>query len=194
MESITSKIVSSLKEIDHEQTEGGIYALPDRYSKGKWPASHHHIFGGDHVELNLCSRVGVEGQEHWNKRISFEIEGKSASLQFVDIALTKVRSYGDGFVLDKHHGKKWEDCSQELKKAVSRLIKEVKKGYSGNAFLVAFVFTDSERHSNALIAPSITDDFLSRYGLSLSHQTWADPHGRGIWTSVLCWRAQNDDI
>ncbi len=189
MDSITSKILCALQKIDNEQIEGGIYALPDRYAQGKKPASHHHIFGGDYAELNLCSRIGVKGKRHENKKIHFEIEGEAASLQFVDMALTKVRSYGDRFLLDKHHGKKREDCSQELSKAVSKLCKEAKKGDLEAAFLVALIFTDSERHSEALITPFIADEFLSRYGLSASHQSWADPHGRGIWTSAVCWQA-----
>ena len=191
MESIARKIVSSLKAIDHEQIEGGIYALPNRHSQGKWPASHHHIFGGVHQELDLCSRLGVKGHEHRNKRIEFDLEGCAASLQFTDIALTKVRPYGNRFQLDKHHGKKWEDCSADLKKAVSRLVKEVRgSGHIETAFLVAFVFTDSERHTTDLIIPSTAEAFLSRYDLTLAHETWSDPHGRGIWTSALCWGAR----
>lgn len=194
MELIASKIVRCLKGIDAEQIEGGIYALPDRYSKGKWPASHFHIFGGEYPELDLCSRIGVQGREYWNKRIGFEVEEESASLQFIDIALTKVRSYGNGFQLDKHHGKKWEDCSVDLKKAVSRITKEVRgAGSTRNAFLVAFVFTDSEKHIAGLIEPSIAEDFLNRYDLEVTHEIWSDPHKRGIWTSVLCWRAKRND-
>lgn len=76
MKLLTTKIVRAIKEIDHEQTEGGIYALPDRYSKGKWPAGHHHVFGGDFQELDLCSRIGVKGKEHRSKRIGSRNEQK----------------------------------------------------------------------------------------------------------------------
>lgn len=193
METIASKIVSALRAIDHEQIEGGIYALPDRHSKGKWPASHHHLFGGMYQELDLCLRLGVKGQVRRDKRIEFNVAEEVASLQFIDIALTKVRSYGNRFQLDKHHGKKWEDCSTDLKKAVSSLVKEARRpGHTKIAFLVAFVFTDSEKHAADLIHPSTTEGFLSRYGLTLSQETWSDPHGRGIWTSVLCWDAGHD--
>ncbi len=193
MKSITSKIVRCLKEIDHEQIEGGIYALPERYSNGRLPASHHLIFGGKYPQFDLFSRIGVRALKSLNKRVRFEHGGAEASLQFIDIALTKVRSYGDGFQLDKHHGKKWVDCSMDLKKAVSKLVKEVKTVYPANAFLVAFVFTDSKKRSNDLIAPSIAEGFLTRYDLTSSNETWCDPHGRGIWTSVLCWGIRNSE-
>ena len=194
MKSFTSKIVNTFKSIDNEQSEGGLYALPDRCSEGRWPASHHHIFGGEFQDLDVCARLGVEGQEHWSKRIDLAVEGKSASLKFIDIALTKVRSYGNSFQLDKHYGKKWEDYSSDLKKAVSRLVKDV-RGSSGpeSSFLVAFIFTDSEKHAHDLIGPSTTDSFLNRYELTLTKDTWNDPYGRGIWTSVLCWAAQQKE-
>lgn len=195
MKSTTNKIVSSLKAIDHEQVEGGIYALPDRHSKGKWPASHSHIFGGAYKQFDLCSRLGVKGHEHRSKRIECDLEGCAASIQFIDVALTKVRPYGNRFQLDKHHGKKWEDCSKDLKKAVSKFVKEVRgETHIDIAFLVAFVFTDSEKHASDLVIPSTAEVFLSRYELTLANETWRDPHDRGIWTSVLCWAARKERI
>lgn len=74
MKSLATRIVRTIKDIDHEQTEGGIYALPERCSKGMWPAGHHHIFGGALKELDLFSRLGMSGQEERKKWIEFFIE------------------------------------------------------------------------------------------------------------------------
>lgn len=185
MNDLATQILGALKSIDYEQKEGGIYALPDRYSKGKWPAPHHHIFGGTYEDLSLLARLGLSGKEEkWGKRIEFNAEEKAASLQFLDIAYTKVRAYGNRYQLDKHHGKKWEDFSAELRNVACKLSKELRWNYDV-AFLVALIFTDSQKHAEDTIGPSIEQDFLYRYGLTHVSDTWEDPHGRGIWTTVL---------
>lgn len=191
MKSLPAKVVRSMRDIDHEQSEGGLYALPDRCSKGKWPAAHHHIFGGTFKELDLFSRIGMRSREQGSNRIAFSTEELSGSAQFIDIALTKIRPYGNRFQLDRHHGKKWEDCSSNLKKSVSRFLKGSRNVRTiETSLLVALVFTDNEKHAADLIEPSTNESFLRRYDLSLANETWADPHGRGIWTSVLCWALQ----
>jgi len=193
MKLISTRIIEAIKSIDQEQSEGGIYALPERYSKGKWPAGHHHIFGGAYKELDLLSRLGIKGKEQRSGRIDFLSEEGAGFLQFTDIALTKIRPYGNRYQLDRHHGKRWEDCSSELKNTVSRFIKSARNSWSPEiGILVALVYTDSEKHSKDLIMSSIDEPFISRYNLILAHETWTDPHGRGIWTTAVCWASIKD--
>ncbi len=188
MKFLCAEVVRAIRDFDHSHSAGGIYSLPDLLSKGKRHVPHHHIFGGEHEEFDLCRKLGVDGKEGWGDSIGFEYEGYSASVRFLDVAHTKVRPYGNSYQLDRHHGKKWEDTSSDLKKSVCRRVKEERHGRSRDInLLVAIVFADSERHNTKIIEPSSEESFLERYRLTLDHDTWTDPHGRGIWTSVLCW-------
>ena len=53
-----------------------------------------------------------------NRVVLEEKDGRRIGLNFHDIATTKVRAYGNRHALDTHHGKPWQDQSDELRKKI----------------------------------------------------------------------------
>jgi len=189
MHPLESQLVGFIREIDAEQDEGGVYSMPDKYSEGNWPAPHHRLFGGDFEEISVCTRLELTAGRKRQNAIQFKHADEVCSLRFIDIATTKIRSYGNRYLLDSHHGKKWEDRSAEVRDAVLNLVKEAKRGWAhcDRHLLLALIFTDTEKHAQETLSRSIESNFVERYHLTVATDSWPDPHGRQLWTTAGCW-------
>jgi hypothetical protein len=200
MIAIETKLVACIRELDAELTDGGLYALPEKFPKnntGKKKSyqrkftPHSEIFGGEIAQYNLFARLGKDQSDmlyYGGKGVKFLYENDICYINFLSFAFTKVRSYGNSFQLDTHHGKKWENRSEEVRDAVSKTFKAGTRYETvDRLFLMLLLYSDTEKHALETLSLAAAPQFFNRYNLNYVADTWFDPHGRKMWTSAACW-------
>jgi hypothetical protein len=103
-------------------------------------------------------------------------------------ASTKVRHFGNTYLLDKVHGKKVEEGPEMLETAVPKLAKAANR-FRGEitASLLFVAHLPSPARFERLLGKTSDDAFLNRYGLQLHRLTWKDIHGRDFHTGLFLW-------
>lgn len=199
MIALEEKLVTCMRELDSELKDGGIYALPEKFPQKKTGKKttyqrkftpHYEIFGGEIAQYNLCVRLGMTQKSifPYFEGYAFHYDKEECFITFLGMAFTKVRSYGNTFQLDTHHGKKWENRSEEIRNAASKMSRAGKRyKFTDRYLLMLLLYSDTEKHAIETLSLAANPQFLDRYNLSYASETWADPHGRKMWTSAACW-------
>jgi len=196
--------LDEIRKVDQAQSPHGLYgmreALADEFRKkgaqGLPPMSK--LLGSPDPRTGIAHRLGWNPGEHrfWKLGDTFEESfsfttptARRVKLRLETHASTKVRHYGDSYVLDKVHGKKPAERPDFLESAVPEVRKEAHTAIDTPGLLfIAHIHTP--RGFAELLGKTSDTAFLERYSLSFHSRTWEDIYGRGFHTGLFLWVAE----
>ena len=178
-----------IRKIDRDQSPHGLYGLREALSPGKGLLSHAKILGGQIPETNAAGRLGWGQRPPIGETIRFTAPlSVEVSLEIESHASTKVRHFGNSYLLDKVHGKKVEEGSGILESAVPKLAKSARTyGGRGTLCLLFIAHVPSPGRFDRLIGKAGGEAFLNRYNLTLHSLVWKDIYGRDFHTGLFLW-------
>jgi hypothetical protein len=188
--------LDEIRKVDREQAPHGLYgmreALADEFRKKNesWLPLPGRMLGASDPRTGIAKRLGWTARHGYHGTISFNPPGKrTVTLRVETHASTKVRHYGDGYVLDKVHGKKPAENPDLLESTVPQIRKEARSAVDTPGLLfMAHIHTP--RGFAQLLGKTREATFLERYGLSFHSRTWEDIHGRGFHSGLFLWVAE----
>ncbi|MCW1923016.1 hypothetical protein OKA05_10670 [Luteolibacter arcticus] len=180
-----------IRKIDRDQSPHGLYGLREVLSPGKWLWSQTKVLGGEIPETNVAGRLGWGRQPPVGESISFTAPlSAEVILEVESHASTKVRHFGNSYLLDKVHGKKVEEGSEILESAVPKLAKSARI-YGGTVThcLLFIAHVPSPERFDRLLGKTNSEAFLDRYSLTLHSLMWKDIYDRDFHTGLFLWSA-----
>lgn len=156
---------------------------------GKWLPSLQSLLGGEVPETNVAGRLGWTFSSPRREWFSFGTpSGGEVVMEVLTHASTKVRHFGNTYLLDKVHGKKVEEGPDLLETAVPKLAKTANRfRHEITAGLLFVAHVPSAARLELLLGKTSGDGFLDRYGLRLDRLTWEDINGRDFHTGLFLW-------
>ncbi|WAC21340.1 hypothetical protein OVA24_08070 [Luteolibacter sp. SL250] len=186
------QLVAELRAVDREQATHGLYGLREAMKKGNRLPFLATLLFEKPPETNLLQRLGMEGRgSSYSETASFTLtDGMRADLEILTHASTKVRHYGDSYVLDRAHGKK-SAIHPDLESIVPKLA--AGRGYSAKRMnaLLFITHAPTERQLKAGLGRAITPEFMDRYQVSLVFDIWEDIYRRGFHSGIFLWTAES---
>ena len=196
--------LDEIRKLDQEQAPHGLYGMREMLANEFRKKGEKHLpplsklLGSKGTKTGIARRLDWGAGDNYCWRFGKTSEegffftlpgGGSVHLRLETHASTKVRHYGDSYVLDKVHGKKPAESPEFLESAVPRVRKEARSavGVPGLLF-IAHIHTP--RGFTELLGKTSDECLLERYGLSYHSRTWEDIHGRGFHTGLFLWVAE----
>lgn len=180
--------LDEIRKVDYAQVPHGLYgmreALADEFrTKGaRGLPSIAKLLGSKDPRTGIAQRLGWSYSAVSGNVISFSPpRGTWVAMEVESHASTKVRHYGDSYVLDKVHGKKPEENADFLESLVPST---GKKGF--NALLFIAHVPTPQRFAK-LLGKTNDPAFLERYQLGFHSQEWEDIRRRGFHTGLFLW-------
>lgn len=187
------QLVAELRAVDREQSPHGLYGLREAMKKGpRLPLLATLLFDKP-PETNLLQRLGIEGRanSYYSETACFTLpDGTRVDLSILAHASTKVRHYGDSYVLDRVHGKKGP-AHPDLESVVPKL--GAGRGYAAKRMsaLLFIVHAPTERQLTSVLGRAATPEFMDRYRVSLVSDIWEDIYRRGFYSGIFLWTAES---
>jgi hypothetical protein len=187
------QFLDEICKVDREQSPHGLYGMPDVLRKSPRPAHLAELLGGSRLSICIARRLGWTHFGAKQDSLHFQLpEGESVRLNFISYASTKVRRYGDTYVLDKVHGKH-PGNGPDLSSLLPRL--QNHKPYRSDQFtaLLFVAYVTAAREFDTLLGEDGTSQsFLDRYRIQFNSRTWEDVHHRHFHTGLFLWTQQSE--
>lgn len=183
------EFLQEVRKIDREQAPHGLYGMREVLKTGKWLPSLACLLGGEVPETHVAGRLGWKSPVPRREWLLFTTPAaEPVVMEVLTHASTKVRHFGNTYLIDKVHGKKVEEGPEMLEGAVPKLAKAANRvGNKTTASLLFVAHVPSPARFQRLLGKTGDDAFLNRYGLQLHRMTWEDIHGRDFHTGLFLW-------
>jgi hypothetical protein len=185
--------MNQLLDLDARESPHGLYGIREAHKypeKRRLPTFAEVISNKDEEQDFVCRLgYGSMGGDPRSNQLGFDAgaEGK-VHLQILQHASTKVRHFGTGYQLDRHHGKKFVVPEWDLEQLVPGLRKSLRESrWFDSMALLLIAHTKTPREMRETLRRSTESDFLKRYGIHLLKTEWQDRYGRGFHTTLCLW-------
>lgn len=178
-----------IRKIDRDQSPHGLYGMREALSTGKWLLPVADLLGGEVPQTDVARRLGWPAGKPWSGNVTFTAPiSESVSLRIETHASTKVRHYGNSYVLDKVHGKKVAEGPERVESAAPKLAKAARKqGNLATQCLLFIAHVPLPDRFDHLLGKGTSHSFLDRYGLKFHSLTWPDIYDRDFHTGLFLW-------
>jgi len=187
------QLLEQIQAIDIEQASHGLYGLSEvKADPGQPFTPVSRVLSRDDPALNPALRLHwrLLGKGGWKENAYREWllpSGEKVLVSYTDFASTKIRHYGNGYQLDRVHGKKEAGDLDALVARLARLARLRVHGKLTAQVLIAHV--PQQRRFEPLLGKTIAPAFLERCHLEHHSLIWEDRYGRGFFTGVFLWNA-----
>lgn len=182
-------LIEEIKLFDEHEAPHGLYGVQAAYASNEnWP-TFAHVFASrnPNVFRTFASRWTVSAQD----TVRLEIHDAFTYIRIVDFASTKIRKFGSTYRRDSSFTKKTRRSQARLDKMIPNLRKSTNRCLSTHALLlIAHAPTELEIVTH--VGKAAEQDFIARYDIELTSETWPDLYGRDFFTGVYLWIVTNE--
>lgn len=187
--------LDEIRKLDMSQPTHGLYGLREAMADGRkaFP-SLAKILGDKDPRTGIASRLGWGAGRADHEFLVFRTpKGDFAGILLKSHASTKIRHYGDSYVLDRIHGKKVDENADLLESAVPSVRKKGKMLPAATVHGLLFIaHVPTSQRFTRLLGKTADSAFLDRYGLALHTRQWEDIYGRGFHTGLFLWTTKEE--